>query len=186
VSPTIGILEGRTLSKKQHKFGDCRKDLNPKAITALLLERDSRNWFIKNACIRVFNKPELLTPKWVKSINTWAEDVIIAMQGEDNPLPLLKPVEIGPLTVIKGTTSNRTVHLKYLVGIDKAVSRTHKDYIATDINGWKYWFRFWYRDGEYHPSVGEQISLLGCVISEHKTGISFIRTFACFDNNLKS
>jgi hypothetical protein len=157
---------------------DLRKKINPKAISALIMEDSSRSGapdFIKKAYNLVFVNPDKLTDEWVKRINRWAKNTVkdMSLDSEfETPKKGAVLSNLGPLTIKKMIMR----HSKK----ETWSGERFFDYIAVDENGWKYWFRLfrYTRDLDakkaFFPRRGQKILIESARVRENRTGITFL------------
>lgn len=160
------------------KKKDLRKKINPKAISALIMEDASRldaPEFIKKAYYLVFTNPDKLTDEWVKRINNWAKRTVKDMSLDSSFEPPERGAvlcDVGPLTIKKKISR----HSK------KEIWPGEKffDYIAVDENGWKYWFRLFRSTRDiaakkaFFPKRSQKILIKRARVRENRTGITFL------------
>lgn len=155
------------------------KKVSPKAITALIMEKSSdekTSDFVKEACVRVFEKPALLSDEWIKRINRWAEDTVDSMSLDEETSTAKKGDNIkrlGPLKVVK--------KIKRYSKSKKYWGEKFMDFIAEDEHGWKFWFRVHIATRDLKkglktfPRKGSYVVLKNVRVNENQTGITFLR-----------
>ena len=136
-------------------------NLNPMAfgILAIKHQENPSNDFISKSFYAISERPELLTEKWVSSINKFVESNISAA--------LLDPPDVeegvrqgfGPLTVLKviDPKDNSQYPMPAILCVDG--------------RGWKFYFK---TSKAYNYKSGDLLCFVATV-SSHKEGITFLR-----------
>lgn len=176
------------------KDPDLRKKISGKAITALISENANQaheSSFPKKAYRLVFENPHLLTPKWVRDINNWGEQIVSKFSSDSDSdsdsllAPPNKALDIGPLRILKESKLKKTP----ILFSSHDISSLTKDYVAVHkFTGQKYWFRIHksinIKDppkADLFPSRNQIIILRKVWISGVEKDIQFIRTVRRFE-----
>lgn len=136
-------------------------DLNPMAFAILAIKHQENpsNEFIAKSFRVISEKPEMLTEKWVNSINKFVEANINAALLDPPNIEEGSRESFGPLSVLK------------IVAAKEDSQYPMPAIICLDDRGWKFYFK---TSKAYSYKVGDLISFTATV-SSHKEGITFLR-----------
>lgn len=135
--------------------------LNPMAFGLLAIKNQDNpnNDFISSSFRAISEKPELLTDKWVDSINKFVDSVSKSI--------CLDPPEVkeGDRVGFDSLVVSKVIEAK----MDAAYPMPAL--LCSDSRGWKFYFK---TSKAFNYNVGDTISLVATV-SSHKEGITFLR-----------